>query len=374
MLVKLEISKNKIEKNIKKIQKINKNIICVLKDDAYGLGIENILPILLENKIYNFAVAYIEEALLIKKISKKYDKINNISIMTLNYIETEDLEKAIENDIEITLFSHFQLDKYLEKVKEINSRKKVKIHLKINTGMNRLGFDENEIFELVKKLEILDKSNIKCEIVSIYSHISNYENIEKTEIQIKKYENVLKKFNELGVKYKFKHIQASPTLFKYGLKYNYDFARIGMAVYGMEPLSEKIGLHQTVKLVSKIINIRKVQIGEQISYGNDLVLEEEKIVAVIPIGYAHGLKKQIENKEAYVLIHGEKAFILGEVCMDMIIVDVTRIADVCVEDEVVIIGKQKNEEITLWQMSKWTDTIQDDILSSWNKSIKRIVK
>lgn len=400
MLIKIEIDKKNIEKNLIKIRKINDNIICVLKDDAYGLGIENILPVLIENNCRYFAAAYISEALKIRRlIEKDYpDVLGEISIMTLNYIEESEIKKVLKNDIEITIFNFKQLEKYIEALKRfdilknnkknsniikkndnfedtevvgnnIEKNNKLKIHIKLNTGMNRLGFDEEEIEKLIKILE----ENPNLDIISVYSHIFNVENEKETENQITKYDRVVSLFDKNKIKYRFKHIQASPLLFKYGKKYNYDFVRTGMAMYGMEPLFESSGLYNAVKVVSKVINIRKIKRGEKISYGNKNTLKENKTVAVIPVGYAHGLQKQIENKEAYVLVHGEKAKILGEICMDMIIVDITHIKNVQIDDEAVIIGKQRKEEITLLKMSEWAETIQDDILTKWDKEIKRIL-
>jgi len=400
MLIKIEIDKKNIEKNLIKIRKINDNIICVLKDDAYGLGIENILPVLIENNCRYFATAYISEALKIRRlIEKNYpDVLGEISIMTLNYIEESEIKKVLKNDIEITIFNFKQLEKYIEALKRfdilkndkknsniikktdnfkdtevvgnnIEKNNKLKIHIKLNTGMNRLGFDGEEIEKLIKILE----ENPNLDIISVYSHIFNVENEKETENQITKYDRVVSLFDKNKIKYRFKHIQASPLLFKYGKKYNYDFVRTGMAMYGMEPLFESSGLYNAVKVISKVINIRKIKRGEKISYGNKNTLKENKTVAVIPIGYAHGLQKQIENKEAYVLIHGEKAKILGEICMDMIIVDITHIKNVQIDDEAVIIGKQGKEEITFLKMSEWAETIQDDILTKWDKEIKRIL-
>ena len=400
MLIKIEIDKKNIEKNLIKIRKINDNIICVLKDDAYGLGIENILPVLIENNCRYFATAYISEAFKIRRlIEKDYpDILGEISIMTLNYIEESEIKKVLKNDIEITIFNFKQLEKYIEALKRFdilkNSKKnsniikkndnfkdtevvgnnieknnKLKIHIKLNTGMNRLGFDEEEIEKLIKILE----ENPNLDIISVYSHIFNVENEKETENQITKYDRVVSLFDKNKIKYRFKHIQASPLLFKYGKKYNYDFVRTGMAMYGMEPLFESSGLYNAVKVVSKVINIRKIKRGEKISYGNKNTLKENKTVAVIPVGYAHGLQKQIETKESYVLVHGEKAKILGEICMDMIIVDITHIKNVQIDDEAVIIGKQGKEEITFLKMSEWAETIQDDILTKWDKEIKRIL-
>ena len=162
-------------------------------------------------------------------------------------------------------------------------------------------------------------------------------------------------------------------MFKYDKKYNYDFARIGMALYGMEPLLQNIGLSQTVSLISKVICIREVKNGEQVSYGNKGIVKRDTKVAIIPVGYAHGLQKQIENSDAFILINGKKAKILGEVCMDMIIVDITDINNVKVDDRVTILGKDKDYEITLQQMARWANTIQDDILTKFNKDIERII-
>lgn len=393
MLIDLEISRNKIEKNLEKIKSINKNIIYVLKDDAYGLGIENILPILIENGCNYYAVAYIEEALETKKISReKFSK--EVNVLMLNYTEVEDIRIAVENGIELTIYSLFQFREYEKIFSEIleEGKNNIKIHIKLNTGMNRLGFDGDEIEELcgiLKRFQVRNENKrfLECdkkvedvktvenrgklEIVSIFSHISDSENLEKTEAQVKKYEEFLKIFQKMGIDYRYTHLQASPLLFKYGKKYNYDFGRVGMAIYGMEPLSERVGLEQVINLHSKIISLRKVRKGEQVSYGNNGLLERDTIVAVVPIGYAHGLKKQIESSNSYILVKGEKAYILGEVCMDMILVDVTDIEGVSVGDKAVIIGIQGNEEITLLKMAKWANTIQDDILTNFDKSIRR---
>lgn len=393
MLIDLEISRNKIEKNLEKIKNINENIIYVLKDDAYGLGIENILPILIENGCNYYAVAYIEEALEIKKISRE-KFLKEVNVLMLNYTEVEDIRIAVENGIELTIYSLFQFREYEKIFSEIleEGKNNIKIHIKLNTGMNRLGFDGDEIEELcgiLKRFQVRNENKRfleydkkgegvktvenrgKLEIVSIFSHISDSENLEKTEAQVKKYEEFLKIFQKMGIDYRYTHLQASPLLFKYGKKYNYDFGRVGMAIYGMEPLSERVELEQVINLHSKIISLRKVRKGEQVSYGNNGLLERDTIVAVVPIGYAHGLKKQIESSNSYILIKGEKAYILGEVCMDMILVDVTDIEGVSVGDKAVIIGVQGNEEITLLKMAKWANTIQDDILTNFDKSIRR---
>ena len=386
MLVNLKINKLNLEKNLKIVRSINKSLICVIKDNSYGLGIENTLPILLENKCDYFAVAYIEEAVKIQKVLenlKLKNQNDKIKVMALNYVKPENVEYAIKNNIELTVFNFSQLLDYLKILNKSFENATLKIHIKVNIGMNRLGFDENEILELIeiiKKYEIDPLNNEsknkvlknKIEIISIFSHISDAENQVETEKQVEKYERILKIFDENNIKYQYKHLQASPLLFKYGQKYNYDFARVGMALYGMEPLSYDVGLLDVITVKSQIINIRNVKKNDKISYGGKGIVKQDSKIGIVAIGYAHGLQKQIENSsEAYVLINGQKAKVIGEICMDMIFVNLTDIENVEVNDEVVIVGSQKNIEngitkkITLRQVAKWAGTIQDDVLTKF---------
>ena len=385
MLVNLEINKSNLEKNLKIVRSINKNLICVIKDNAYGLGIENILPILMENKCDYFAVAYIEEAVKIQKLLENLKLKNQngkIKVMALNYVKPENVGDAIRNNIELTVFNFSQLLDYLKILDEFFENMTLKIHIKVNSGMNRLGFDKNEILELVKivkKYNLNNKSKNRLEIISIFSHISDAENQAETEKQVENYEKILKIFSQNNVRYKYSHLQASPLLFKYGKKYNYDFARIGMALYGMEPLSTDVGLLDVITVKSKIINIRNVKKNDKVSYGSKGIVKHDSKIGIVAIGYSHGLQKQIENsREAYVLVNGQKAKIIGEICMDMIFVDLTNIENVKMNDEVVIIGSQKNaengivEKITLRQMARWAKTIQDDVLTKFG-GIKKTV-
>ena len=385
MLVNLEINKSNLEKNLKIVRSINKNLICVIKDNAYGLGIENILPILLENKCDYFAVAYIEEAVKIQKLLENLKLKNQngkIKVMALNYVKPENVGDAIRNNIELTVFNFSQLLDYLKILDEFFENMTLKIHIKVNSGMNRLGFDKNEILELVKivkKYNLNNKSKNRLEIISIFSHISDAENQAETEKQVEKYEKILKIFSQNNVRYKYSHLQASPLLFKYGKKYNYDFARIGMALYGMEPLSTDVGLLDVITVKSKIINIRNVKKDDKVSYGSKGIVKYDSKIGIVAIGYAHGLQKQIENSnKAYILVNGQKAKIIGEICMDMIFVDLTNIENVKMNDEVVIIGSQENaengivEKITLRQMARWAKTIQDDVLTKFG-GIKKTV-
>lgn len=359
MLNCIKIEKKKIVANLNRIKSMTP-LICVVKDDAYGLGVENILPVLYDEGERYFAVAFFEEAQELKKIYK------DLKIIILNYTENENLKKAVEENFEVSVFNMKQLLDYVKILG--NESTDLKIHIKFNTGMNRLGFDIEEIEELGK---IINENNLN--IKSVFSHISNSENTENTENQVLRFENILKKLEKHKIKYDFKHISASPALFKYSGKYNFDYSRIGMAIYGLEPLNTSVGLEKCISLESKIINIRNVKKGEYISYGENNKLRRDSRIGIIPIGYAQGIQMQIENTGACVLIKGEKVPIIGEVCMDMMMLDLTDIENVELMDIVTLIGKQGDNEISLRDISKWTRTIQDDIITKISKKIKRII-
>ena len=359
MLNCVKINKENIIKNLKRIRSMTP-LICVVKDDAYGLGIENILPVLYNEGERYYAVAFFEEAMEIRNIYK------DVNIIILNYTEDENLDEAAANKIELSVFSMLQLRRYIEILGEKISE--LGIHIKFNTGMNRLGFDIEETEELCNIIK-----SKKLHIKSVFSHISNSENIENTEKQLEKFGNILSLLEKYKINYGFRHISASPALFKYNGKYNFDFSRVGMAVYGLEPLGTDVGLEKCISIESKIINIKNVKKGEYISYGENNRLEKDTLVGIIPMGYAQGIQMQIENKGAYALVNGKKAPVIGEVCMDMLLLDISGIENVNLLDRAVLVGKSGNEEITLRDISKWTSTIQDDIITKINKKIKRIV-
>ena len=359
MLNCVKINRENIIKNLKRIRNMTP-LICVVKDDAYGLGIENILPVLYNEGERYYAVAFFEEA---SEIRKMYEDVN---IIILNYTEEEKLHEAVKDKIEVSVFSMLQLHRYIEilgdKIPELG------IHIKFNTGMNRLGFDIEETQELCR---IISENNLQ--VKSVFSHISNSENIENTEKQLEKFENITNLLKKHEINYGFRHISASPALFQYTGKYNFDFSRVGMAIYGLEPLSKDTGLEKCISIESKIINIKNVKKGEYISYGENNRLEKDTAVGIIPMGYAQGIQMQIENKGAYALINGKKAPVIGEVCMDMLLLGISGIENVNLLDSVILLGKSGNEEITLRDISKWTSTIQDDIITKISKKIKRII-
>lgn len=352
MINKLYISKNKLKKNIEIIEKINKNVLFILKDNAYGLGIQSIYPILRELGYTKVGISTFSEAMYIRKIEKKLN-LDKSTIYFLNEIEKEDIDKIDEKMI-ITITRKDGL------IDEIIKRKKVfNINLKLDTGMNRLGLSEHSHIDKVL--------NTNIHIFSVFSHIGNYLDEKNVIEQNKKFkENI--KYIKTKIKYRFiTHIQASPTLFKYGKKYNYDMARIGMALYGLNPLidiEKENKLLPIYELKSKIIDIKELKKGQYIAY-SDKKIEKNIKVAIIPFGYANGMNKKYSG---YILINNIKCKVIY-VCMDTILVDITN-KNIDINSEVIIL----NDIITAEYVASLTNTIADDVISKLSYfNIERIV-
>lgn len=360
----LNIYKKRMKNNVEIIKNINNNIMWVLKDNAYGIGILEIYQILDNFNEKTIGLSTFNEIKLIRDFEQN-NNLKKSKIYMLNILEKEYLIYAIKEEIYITLTNFRQLNEYINILKsnKINPSNLI-VNIKVDTGMNRLGFNLTEKEELYK---LIKENNIK--IQSIYTHIGNYLNEDFVDEQSKKLEKFSKYFKEKGYDFKI-HIQASPTLFKYGKKYNYDMARIGMSLYGLNPLPElniDFKLQNIISLKTKILEIKNIKSGEYLGYETNKINKDIKI-AIIYFGYAHGMYKKY-NKYGYVSIKNKKYKIISEICMDMIFIDITG-EDINIDDDVYIL----NEDILPSDISKNSNTIADDILCKLpNFNIKRLI-
>ncbi len=339
-----KIDLKKYEENINYIQsKTDAKIMVIIKANAYGHGMLKIAKKSEELGIDFFGVAFLEEAEKLRKNNIKSD------ILIFNYIDEKDIIDITQNNYKITLYSLEQLEKYYKILG--NKLKQIKFHININTGMNRLGINMQELKEL-------DKYDINIE--GAYSHFSNAGDDEnETEKQYNKYQKSLKILEKMGFDIKIKHISNSAGVFQ-NKKYSLDYVRVGMALYGLQPLNYNLDLKPVMTIKTVVSNIRNIKKGENIGYGKNTSKKDIKI-AIIPIGYSDGYLMSL-SKKGYVLIGGEKCNIVGEVCMEQIIVDINNIKNISVGDEVVILGKQKSKEITAEMLGKMANTVPDDIV------------
>ena len=335
------INLKKIENNVKTIINSSKEYkyhIAVVKASCYALGIKCIKSILLGGANY-LAVSSLEEALKIRKIT-------NTRILVLEPIDIKYIDKAHQNNITLTISS---LD-YLEKIKD----KCFTCHLKINTGMNRLGINSKE--ELNEVYKIIKNSNITIE--GIYTHIYKSSDKALTEKQFKRFENITKDIdlNEFEIV----HIPNSETITNYKKKDYVNGCRMGIIMYGF---SNNLNLESVFTLKSRIIEIKHIKKDDTVGYDGNYKATKDELIGIIPIGYADGIIRK--NTGRYVYINNKQYQIVGNICMDMLFVLIDE--NVKLNDEVLII--KDNNHIN--KIANHLDTINYEVMCSISNRVNR---
>lgn len=362
-----EINLDSLAYNMKNIKKLanGREVIGVVKADAYGHGSVEVSKVLLENGASRLAVAIITEAVELRK--------NNIKapIMILGYTPLEFGETLVNNDIEQTVYD-LEYAKSLSDI-AINMGKKAKIHIALDTGMGRIGFLPNED-SLKKVLEIASLKGI--EIVGIFTHFStaDEENKEYTYEQFSKIKNFNNMLLEKGLDIPLKHASNSGAIIDLPETY-LDCVRAGIILYGYYPSDEvkkeKLPLKTVLTLKTKIVHVKKLDKDMYISYGRTFKTERDSIIATIPIGYADGYSRLLSGK-AKVIVNGKFAKVVGRICMDQCMIDVTDIEDVKVGDEVILLGEENNLKFNADDMAKIIGTINYDVLCMIKHRIPRV--
>lgn len=365
---RLEIDLNKLEYNLKQIKQcMGKEIelLPVIKANAYGLGAVALKDLLERNNINYIAVAMIKEAIELRNNSFK------MPIMVLNEI----LEDEVEDIIKYSLTAGISTYEIARKLNECAANKNiiVKVHIKIDTGMGRVGLIATDSSEFEKDIETIEKiKKLKnIEIEGIYSHLASPdEEKDYTNKQISLFDNLLAKLSERNIEIKYKHILASTGITDYTYAC-YNMVRPGIIMYGHTSRGKeqkKLDLKPCTKLLSKVAYIKNVPENTSISYGRTYVTKGYTKIATVPIGYADGIRRELSNK-GYVCINGVKAPIIGVVCMDNFMVDVSKIPDIKLGDDVAI---WDNENITLEEVASKCNTIIHDILCGISNRVDRI--
>ena len=345
----LEVNLNKFKDNISAIKKLtSKEIMPVIKAHAYSTYLDSRLDIL--NMFNIIAVARTTEAINIRKIGYQKD------IFILNQPSIDEIELINKYNFIIGVSSKDFLNK-------IN--KKVRIHLEIETGMNRTGINLNDLNDIISIVE----KNKNIIVEGMYTHFSKADSDkEYTEYQIN---NFKKAYNLLKDKFNLKYIHSSASsgILFYNDKIS-NLIRPGLILYGYYPNEEAkniIKLQPITKLKSKIIFIKELPPGEMISYGGTYITKNNTKVATIPIGYADGINRLLSNRGS-VIIKGKKCPIIGSICMDSLMVDVTGL-NVDENDTVVLFD---NEIITVEEIAKLCNTINYEVLTNISDRVKRV--
>lgn len=363
MSAKLYINKENLKSNIEYIKsKIDKNveIIAMVKANGYGCGMNLVSHFLESIGISNFGVALVQEGKSLRKSGIK----SNI-LVTSQFLET-DFKDIIENDLTVSV-SNIPM---LEKLNKYASSKGkiVKIHIKIDSGMGRLGFDENNVYSSVNYIN----ENLKNILIDgIYTHLSSADtNEEYTLFQLNRFDNIVKKLINLGYHFNKIHALNSAGILKYS-NFSYTHVRTGILMYGYMPDTSITipEIKPCLTLKAPILRIHEIKEDSKISYGGTYTAKTGTKIATIAIGYADGLSRTCSNNYN-VHIGNTPCKIVGNICMDMCMIDITNVKEnLNIGDEVTIF---KSEEDIL-NLAKLSNTINYEIISRLNERIKRLL-
>lgn len=368
----LEIDKKAISSNIRQLKSILSpcsRFCAVVKANAYGHGLVEIARICTQNGADWLAVDSVDEAVVLKKAKIK------LPILILGYVPLTRLAEAVRNDFRLTVYNTETIIA-LGKIKN----EKINVHIKVETGTSRQGVLEKDVLKFVK----LIKKYPHIKIEGISTHFANIEDTTDHSYameQLTRFRRIVQKVERLGTKIFIKHTACSAATILFP-KTHFDMVRVGISLYGMWSSKEtrvsanlekrKVILRPALCWKTRIAQIKNLPSGTPVSYGLTEKLACPSKIAILPVGYWDGYDRGLSSI-GNVLIHGKRAKILGRVCMNMMVVDATNISNARVEDEVVLLGKQKKEEITAEEIAQKIGTINYEVTTRINPQIKRIV-
>lgn len=345
--VKAVISLDAVEQNFREMRKNiaeDTKMIAVVKADAYGHGAVPIAHLIEDHDyIWGFAAATAEEAVHLRQagITKP--------ILILGIVFDEYFPELVQYDIRPAVCEYEEAKKLSDEA--VLQNKTVHIHIALDTGMTRIGYaDIPESVEEIKKIAELPN----LEIEGMFTHFARADEYDRSPamVQLERYQDFSKRVEEAGVDIPLHHCSNSAGIIRVP-EANLSIVRAGITIYGIYPSSEVerdiVKLAPVMELKSHITYVKDVPAGAAISYGGTYVADKKRRVATIPVGYADGYPRQLSNK-GWVLIHGKKAPILGRVCMDQFMADVTEIDNVKKGDEVTLLGRDGDEFISIEEM------------------------
>ena len=358
-LVEINISQMLKNAKIYKEATGGKELMLTVKADAYGHGAVECSKALEKAGYKHFAVACIDEAVELRKAGIKGE------ILILGYTPPEEYKNLIDFDLVQTLVS----SEYADELYEV-SKYPIKAHFAIDTGMNRIGLDADDL-DFTES--VIRKNAKRFNLLGVFTHLSvadsfDEDNVLFTESQIQKLKDVRERVKDLEIKY-FHCLNSAGGVYlkeKYG-----DFARLGIMLYGLKPDYSNVlpeGVKPCLTWKACVSMVKTVKAGESIGYGRTFKTLSELKVATVSVGYADGVNRLLSNK-GYVLVNGKRANIIGRICMDQFMIDITGINGVKAGTEVVLIGKSGNEEITADDIAFITDTISYEVVCRINKRV-----
>lgn len=366
----LEIDLDAIEWNMRQIIKRvgpEVAVMPVVKADSYGHGSVEITKTYIAMGIEQVAVATLSEAIMLRQGLGD----QQIKILILGYTPPYLIESTLRHDVAITVYTYEQAKLISDKA--VKMGKTASLHVKIETGLNRLGFDP--VYKHVQDIvEMNDLPNIK--LTGIFTHFAAADEDEAyTRRQAKLFEQMIEWLKAEGVEFTYRHASNSSATITYP-EFFYDMVRPGLINYGIYPLNTEeertiIELHPALSIKAQIVHLKTLDPGDKVSYGLTFEAPEEMDLATVPIGYADGYNRMLGNK-ATVLVQGKRCPVVGKICMDHLMVDVSGV-DCEVGDIITLVGFEGDEEINLYDLSALLPgQIPHSICSMLTKRLPRV--
>ncbi len=363
----IEVNLDHLKHNLQEVKRVvkkNTKVCCVIKADGYGHGAVEIAKTLKDNGADYFAVATLTEAIQLRKGGVE------LPILVLGYTPEEHWQQIIDYDIIQTVYSLAQAKAYSQTTSDC--KKEMKVHLKIDTGMSRLGFNvSKETIEAIKVIHQLPYMMVE----GIYTHFATADEKDKT-FTVKQYNKFMSLVEELegeGYTFPIKHVSNSAAIIDLP-KMNLDMVRAGIMLYGLYPSPEvdhqAVNLKQVMSLKVKVAQVKKLPANSGVSYGLIYKTEGERQIITLPIGYADGFTRMLTNK-VEVILKNRKVPIVGRICMDQSMADATGI-EVERGDEVTIISNDPASGNTVDEIAEKLGTINYEIVCMMGKRIPRV--
>jgi len=375
---KIELSQSALKQNINFIRKkIGDDAILssVVKANAFGHGIETFVPMAEKAGVKHFSVASSYEAWEVREACTKES-----TIMIMGILYDEDLEWVIEHEVEFFVFDLPRLEKAKEVAEKLG--KKAIIHLEVETGGNRTGLDESELDEAIRFLKE-NRESIRFEgFCTHFAGIENLSNRFRTKSQLEKFEELYRQVEANEITPKLRHTACSAAALAYP-ETVMDMVRIGTAQFGMWPSPDIYNMHlqqvgktsdspmkRVLSWKTNVMHIKALKKDEYVGYGTSFQAPRDMTIAVLPLGYSNGYPRTLSNR-GEVIIRGKKAPVVGLINMNVFMVDVSRINNVEVDDEVILIGRKNSHVINISSFSEVTRAINNELVSRLPDAIPR---
>jgi alanine racemase len=366
---RVEISLDALRHNLNAFRQVlpdSMRMMAVVKANAYGHGAVEIAEEAVAGGAHCLGVAFLDEAIELRKAGIA------APILVLGYTPPEGIGVAVQHDIAITAYSDNMLEA-LQTLHSSGSGPRLKVHVKIDTGMGRLGLHEEQaaIAYIEKALKL---PGVLVE--GLYTHYACADETDKTYTydQHRRFDRIVRYFMDKGVCFDHLHAGNSATAIDLP-ELSYNMIRLGISMYGLYPSAEvnrtKVELQPVMSFITGIVMLKRVPPNSGISYGKIYVTEGEEDIATLPVGYADGYTRMLTSK-AEVLVRGRKVPVVGKICMDQCMINVTGLADVAVGDEVILFGKQGDRHIFADDLASALGTINYEITCMISNRVPRV--